>query len=370
MTYIYYQIKIQMSNTGDVMINKALLEHLKKYGKLKCNCNKDMPQDFIKSLELQDDEKINCGNSLAYFFKILKHAISAKKRGDKIYLVFGVGHHFGGSLKLYIKNIVVGLMFLIYKMFGVKMLKIGMTIGPITKAFGKTEKFRSRFIDYYYVRDTKSYELCKNFKINKVQLCPDMSWLYLAKTNRKLNDSNIITITLRDSTLNQVNNIYMDELINNCSKIVQKIIETSSKKMKIRFFYQVKRDKEFCKKVYNIFNDKYDCEFIDKQITLFELNEIYEDSAYNISNRMHSILLGYKYGSLPIALIDTKNHIKISQTLKDNKLDDFIIDVYDFNEQKVNNIINNRDKMYKKLIETEKQNSNEIVDILDKIFIK
>jgi len=80
--------------------------------------------------------------------------------------------------------------------------------------------------------------------------------------------------------------------------------------------------------------------------------------------------LGYKYGSLPIAVIDTEKHIKISQTLKDNNLNDFIVDVYSGNEQDVNKIIDNKNILFEKLVETEKYNTNKILEILNKIFLQ
>ncbi len=300
---------------------------------------------------------------------ILKKAIKAKKQNDKVYLVSGLGHQYGGNAKTYLKNISVGIIFALYKLLNVKIIKIGSSIGPITKFQGITEKFRSNFIKHYYVRDTESLNLCQKIGIKNAKLCPDMSWLYLNKKNKKINNNNVVSVTLRESILNEKDSKYVKKMIEKCDLILKEINKELKDNMKILFYFQVKKDYDFCKKAYEHFKDKYNCEFIDIQINLSGAINIYQNSSYNISNRMHSLLLGYKYGSLPIAIIDAQNHIKISQTLKDNSLDDFIVDVYSGNEEKIDYIIKNRNILFNKLIDVERRNTDKILKILDEIFI-
>lgn len=370
MNYIYYQTKTQFTNTGDVLINKALIESLRKYGKLRCNCEKEISKEFIQELEIKEDEKVVTKNVFSLFGDILKQAIKAKKNGDKVYIVSGLGHKWGGNFKINLKNMVAGIVSLFYKILGIKIVRIGMSIGPITNGLAIAEKFRSLFTHYYYVRDTKSYELCKKIGIKKVELCPDMSWIYLIGSSRVFNASNIVTVSLRESILNENNDIYKDEMFKKCGDILERIEKSMNQKIKVVFLYQVKQDKEFCKKAYELFSKKYDCEFLEEQINLFTAPEIYGKSILNISNRLHSILLGYKYGSLPIALIDTENHIKISQTLKDCELSELIVDVYNGKEEEIRNIVENKERLYKKLVSVENEKKAETIRILDKIFSK
>ena len=57
MNYIFYQTKTKFINTGDALINKALLDTLREYGKLQCNCSKEIPQDFIEEIGIKEGEK-------------------------------------------------------------------------------------------------------------------------------------------------------------------------------------------------------------------------------------------------------------------------------------------------------------------------
>lgn len=369
MNYIYYQTKTQFENAGDVLINKALIENLREFGSLKCNCSKSISNEFIKELGILDDEKIECKNGFSYMINIFKQSVKAKKNKSKVYIVSGLGHQWGGNFKTYLRNISAGLIFALYRLLGIRIIKIGMSIGPISKWQGITEKFRSKFINYYYVRDTKSLNLCNQIGIKKAKICPDMSWLYLNRKEKKLNNNNIISVSLRESVLNEKDNKYVEKMLEKCDLILKNLNKELDNKMKVIFYYQVKRDYDFCKKAYEYFKEKYDCEFIDNQFILSTVEKVYSKTSYNISNRMHSLLLGYKYGSLPIAIIDTEKHIKISQTLIDNNLNDFIVDVYNAEEKNIRDIINNKSGLFNKLINVEQESTNEILKILREIFL-
>ena len=367
MNYFYYQTKTKFINTGDALINKALLDTLREYGQLQCNCSKEIPDYFIKELGIKDDEKIETKSELGFVLDILKKSIKSKSKGDKVFIVSGLGHNFGGSLKKCVRNLIAGMLFPIYRLFGVKIVRIGMSIGPVTKLLAITEKIRSIFINYYYVRDTQSLELCKNIGIKKAKICPDMSWLYLKNEIRNENKNNTVIVNLRSSILHENSEEYVSCRISTCREILQNLNDSVNGKLHIIFTYQVLEDEEYTKKLYEIFKDEFECEFFDKQIRLEDAEVFYSKATYNISNRMHSLLLGYKYGALPIALIDTKKHVKIQQTLVDCGLPELAIDIYNGKKEEIVNIIENKDILFDKLLTVEKNKQKEIIDELDKI---
>ncbi len=370
MNIIYYQTKTKFVNTGDALINKALLDALRGFGKLKCNCSKDIPDYFIKELGIEDSEKISADNELGFVLEILKDARNAKKNNSKVFIVSGLGHNSGGSLKKCARNIVASLIFIVYRAFGVKTIRIGTSIGPISKLLAITENFRSKFIDYYYVRDTKSLKLCHSIGIKNAKLCPDMSWLYDLNGKRELIQNNNICVNLKSTIVSSSDaddKTYQQSMINKCEEIVKKIYSEDST---IYFCYQVLEDKGYCEYVYSYFKDKYRCILIDKQMRLGDAEEVYGKCGYNISNRMHSLLLGYKYGSLPIALIDQKKHTKIQQTMIDSGLGELSIDVYNGSTKEIENIVGNREKLADIVFKAEKDRQKDIFSVLDMIFGK
>lgn len=368
MNIIYYQTKTKFINTGDALINRALLDILRDYGTLKCNCSDDIPAFFIKELGIKEVEKIQNKTELGFVYTILKDAIRSKKENNHIYIVSGLGHNFGGSIKKCVRNLIASIIFYIYHLFGVKTIRIGMTIGPITKPLAYTEKIRGRFVDYYYVRDSKSLKLCHDIGINKVKMCPDMSWIFDKNSIRKQCKNNKICINLRKTIFDaEDDKFYQKKMLEMCDQILSII---SKKGDELIFCYQVQEDKEYCQEAFDYFKDKYSCTIISNQIRLIDAKRIYGSSSYIISNRMHSLLFAYKYGALPIALIDSKIHSKIQQTFDDCNLHELIIDVYSGTQKEVQYIVNHNESLYKKLIKVEMQKQDEIISTLDNIFHK
>lgn len=367
MNTIFYQTNTQFENTGDVLINRTLIDFLREYGKVKCNCSTKIPEEFLKELDIREEEKLICKGSMHYAWLVLKSSFQRKK-GDCIYLVSGLGHQWGGNRKVYCKNVISGILFAIFKAMGVRIIKIGFSIGPVTKQLAATERFRSNFISHYYVRDQKSYELCKEIGINKAMICPDMSWLYERKLVKEFNNGNEVCVCLRESILNETNPQYISAMF----RKIEEVLEIAGRKigddMKVFFFYQVKRDSAFAKQAYEHFKDKYDCVFIKEQVTIDTASTHYARFRYVISNRLHSLLLGYKYGTMPIAVIDSQNHIKISQTFIDNGLEDYLIDVYAENREKIERLVERDNDYYGKLLLAEKKNVELIQETLNSIF--
>ncbi len=371
MNYIFYQTKTKFSNTGDALINRSLIERLRNYGTLFANCTKDIPENFIKELGIEENERIEANSEFEFVKIIIKYAIKAHKEKGKVFIFSGLGDSFGGNKKAIIRNYIATLIFMIYRLFGVKIIRIGRSIGPITRSMAISEKVRSTFVNYYYVRDTASLKKCKDIGIKKSDLCPDMSWLYSANEKSNINDNNIIMINLRNSIFDDVDDKYVKNLIQKCKEVVQYFDKALNNKMEIILTYQVDEDREFEELIYNELKNDYKISMVSEKLSLKSAEKFYSKTIFNISNRMHSLLFSFKYGSLPIALIDTNNHVKIAATFKDCGLEELMIDLYNEKyEEKINNIIKNKGELFKKIKYCENNNRKKIIEILNNIFEK
>lgn len=191
-----------------------------------------------------------------------------------------------------------------------------------------------------------------------------MSWLYLKGQERKINETTTVILNPRDWG----NKSQENETILRIGEILKEFNKKMNKKMKLIFLYQVKKDKDISKRMYDHFKDTYQSEFVEEQVNLDTAKEYYCKASYNISDRMHSLLLGYKYGALPVAVIDTDKNVKIGQTFKDANLEKLIIDIYKGKTENVLQILENKDMLMNKLLDVEKDKQKEITNILDKIF--
>lgn len=371
MNHIFYQTKTYYSNTGDALINNALINELRKYGALYANCGADVPEDFIASLGILPEEKIVTKSEMAFITKIIKMALQCKKAGDKVFLFSGPGDLYGGGFRLVIRNLASGMIFPLFRILGVTIVRIGRSVGPISKMMAASEWLRGQFLSHYFVRDTKSLERCHGMGIKKTKYSPDLSWIYQSEHVRKVNQTNAVMVNLRNSIFDDVEQEFVEATLHSCEEMLTKMQSVMCGRMKIYVAYQIEEDQRFSKLVYEKLKTKFDTYYIDHRMTLGELERYYSSVDYHISNRMHSLLAGYKYGSLPVSLIDTNKHMKIAATFADCNFGDLLFDIYfPIDEKRLKDVMHRRETLLHKLFECEKAKSNEITNTLICVFGK
>ena len=86
-----------------------------------------------------------------------------------------------------------------------------------------------------------------------------------------------------------------------CLDIIHEVIERG---YEIVLYYQVKGDKEFMQSLYVEAGDDR-VSFRDDSLW-YENMDFYQDKAFVISNRLHSLLIGAVYGAIPIVFSDSQ----------------------------------------------------------------
>lgn len=371
MNYIYYQTKTLFSNTGDVLINRSLITTLRTYGIIRANCASSIPPTFIEALGVRQEEKIEAKSEWAFLSHILKAAVA----GNRVYIVSGLGHISGGGVKRMARNITACLLFMIYRLLRVNIVRIGFSIGGITKGLALTEFLRGCLVSDYYVRDTQSLSLCHSIGIKKAKLCPDMSWLYEGNGRRSYN----LTIGggKQNVLLNFRNRKWESRTLGGdddpLTKQILGILDCMRKKMDFTIIiaYQVAADYHYSQYLAQLLGEMYEVEFVKGQMDLDGAEALYGRTTYVISNRLHSLLLCYKYGALPIGLVDRNENMKIVSTFKDCGLGNLLINIGDNDarlDAVLSDIIAGKMKHYDYLVAVERQKRMEILDCLNSIF--
>lgn len=67
--------KNQIYNTGDVLINQALINELRKYGQLCANCSSSIQDEFIDELGILFNEKVVLSSRFIVSFGVIKMAL-------------------------------------------------------------------------------------------------------------------------------------------------------------------------------------------------------------------------------------------------------------------------------------------------------
>lgn len=369
MRYIFYQTKTYYTNSGDALINNALITALREYGQIYANCERGVPKEFLAMLNLLPGEELFSDSEVDFVQKILKCALKHRKAGDEVYVFSGPGDMYGGSYRMILRNIASGGIFFILRLVGVKTVRIGRSVGPVSKLMAISEWFRALFLTHYYVRDTQSLQRCRDMGIKKVRMCPDLSWIYHKDHSRKINHTQCAMVNIRNAIFDDVEQSFIDATLQQCEKVLHGINDELEGCLKVYVAYQTAEEDTFSRTVYEHLRENFDVELVDSQMKLDEFEKYYGSVDYHISNRMHSLLAGYKYGSLPIALIDTKKHVKIAASLNDCGLSELMVDINETSvDTKAHTFVRNREILLRKIFVCEEENCIRFKRVFSEIF--
>ena len=365
---IYLLPAIQYNNTGDVLINKILIEELRLYGDVIVN-DKDFPDWFFEELGVTENEKFS-NNHKESFFDNIKLSMNQNKSLQH-FLVIYPGHTSRSGWK---KSIVSDHGFLrtveYYKLKrkGLKFLRFGFSIGPFDIYNKIAEAFYTRVFSYYGVRDSKSHKLAKNALFYRPQLMPDLAWRYTFDGGNKEKEDYIV-LSFRSASFGK-NNV-SENLIPIISDL-KKILSSLDQTYKIKIAYQVLYDKEDAEEIYKVLKrDNFPVELIDEKLNLIQASELYKNAKFLISNRLHVVLLGLVQGIPAFPLVREDHNQKIINIFRDNNLSDYLLYLGDhaINPKKIPNILNNKEEK-NRLESIINKNSNIIKNVFKDVFEK
>lgn len=346
----FFTAQTQYENLGDLMIIKILLDNLRKYGTMIIN-EQGVPEWFCQELDLKDDEKASkYGNK----FSILMLVFALKAlfySNNEIYYILTPGHRFSTPIpktkidyfRYLIETIKQIISLALFKILGVRICRFGVSIGPFSKLDQLVERWKSKFMYLYSVRDTKSEDYANKLGINQVKIFPDLAWLmktpYASNKLVKLHDEYVI-FSFRNSTNSFGDpDIYKNSLFPVLDKIVSMVGKKWQKKLLIS--YQVDLDYEICKDISNRYKDDCNVIFLEEKINTQSMYDLYSRAYMIFSNRLHVLMFAMLCGSIPVAVVDTLKHDKITSIFSDAGLMRMVIDIS--NGAQISEILNEID---------------------------
>ncbi|CAM3031640.1 hypothetical protein DRF59_15440 [Chryseobacterium flavum] len=345
---IVYIVATQYDNVGDLLINKCLIDVLSKYGNVYLD-TQNVPDQFKKEL-LKDTENV----------KELKEITNKSFKGKGVVSLYfsnlGITHIFkspgpfgsAGNKKVFLKNMLIGLIFKIFKSKGVKSYLVGNDVHYTNEMDKKAVVFFSRNTDKILCRSYNNVEALKKLGVKNIDYIPDMCFGYSPK-NIDMFGSDEIGVSFR--RLNDEN--YHQKIL----EAIQNILETTDKK--ITFFYQVNHDFEYNHELFTYFKNNKNVSF-HKDCLKWDNISFYNRFSFTLSNRLHVLLLGMVYNVIPIGLLnkDSKTQ-KIIDIFDGVNLNNFLVseltpkavEEFTSREQKLKNIIKEVSLGQKKMIE-------------------
>ena len=368
---IYFQGNTQFENTGDVLINKSLIEIFRNYGNIVVN-DQNLP-DFYKSALGLKQEEFSTNAKGGFLRQLFKNAMKSRfKKGKRVVLVAGPpGHIFGNSKKKIKKNLEYTTFLVALTMMGVRILRLGFSMGPIGKQQAVSEKIRAWFTHHYLVRDSISLELAHSIGINKAKYFPDLAWMYNANgVDLSLEKKDEIIFSFRASIYkDDSGERYKENLINNLVYLMDHLKD----RFKVKITYQVLQDYGFCREIFEKLSGQgYAVRFMEEQVTLETAGNAYKNGAAIITNRLHGALLAAKYKVLPMVLTDIDKHLKIKGIYCDAGLQELLLEASWSNEElleKINLLLIKREAIIEKLGEIEQEYHAYSAESMQKIMV-
>ncbi|MCR9063524.1 MAG: polysaccharide pyruvyl transferase family protein [Cytophagales bacterium] len=353
---LFYKGYTQYENIGDLLINKALLNHFRKFCKIIVSDDKGMPEQYVKGLGLNDNERVTSGYS-SFYAILLQSAFKnfLIKKEQVYYLASPPGHQFENSFVVGLKYLLSGFYYMFLRVLGVRIIKIGFSIGPLSPMGKIGERFRSKFVNYYFVRDSISLQFVKDLGIQKAEFFPDLCWTYSPSGEGNLSspvengkEKFKIMFSFREAVHSDSSN---EEYGEGLLELLKAIVLEYKDAFCFEIVYQVTPDFEFSRLAYDKLGSLGDVSFREKQIHIEEAS-YYAQAALVLTNRLHVALLAQKFGCLPIIVTDIDKHVKIKGIFTDVKLGTLLIDSNQSMESSLaqfDEILKDRDKLMKEL---------------------
>lgn len=325
MNRIYFVPGSQTENTGDLLINKVAIQLVGKYGQVILD-DSDTDDWFLKELKGVNDlvlSEVTKGSLDIHLFRSLVKSLFSK---DNIYLLLPPGHASRLERKAAYSVIKKSVWFLFLKMLGLRLIRIGFSIGPFDKSNAVAESFHSRAYYFYGIRDSESMRIAEEAKIKKPHLFPDLAWSYHPPvTASDTEKGRYIILSFRSNTYGTIHDkSYLVPYIKRIRDILSSFADLN---LKIVISYQVKYDREASFMLKDALANDFDVEVIDKKLLLDEASRLYSEAYFILSNRLHVLLFALQCDTVSFPLIDEIDNMKIFNIWKDNQMNDSILDI-------------------------------------------
>lgn len=324
---LFYKGYTQYHNIGDQLINKSLLAFFRQFSRVVVS-DKGMPDYYTEILALQETEK-SSSQPLEFHLQLLKCAVKAifSPQQQVYFLASPPGDQSTTSNVTGLKYILSGLFYLLLYLLGVRIIKIGFSLGPLSPLGNIGERFRALFVRYYYVRDSLSLQYAQRLGISQAKIFPDLCWTFQPQTAplpaqaTGLDSRPKVLLSFRSAVHQDSADGYQQDLL----QLIQALVRQNADQYQFEIVYQVASDAAFSQQLHAAIQTDASIHFHDQQLGLANAN-YYQSAAAVLTNRLHVALLAAKYGCLPIIVTDINKHVKIKGIFIDAGLQSLLLD--------------------------------------------
>lgn len=371
MNLIFFQPAAQVINTGDILINRALLSLLRRHGKVVFN-DIGRPKWFVDECVESGDLLLSRLGERSMSKAIDRHLSLSRKTKDKIFLFFPPGHTSRKGFKrawLHLKQ-TMALAYLRFR--GCSIIRVGFSIGPFDFSNSLIESLSTWVYKVYGLREQNSLNLARRFLFRSVQYFPDLAWAFHVENEDTLSevDHEHVVLSFRSNVYGTVHDPSYLEHTN--EQLKNALLAVFSVDQPIQVVYQVGSDRDAMLDLTSYLSRYFNqVDFIDKCLSVKEAGEIYKSSMLVVSNRLHVLLYAILYHKQGIAVINPNDNKKITGIFHQNRLGRNLLDINSSKDVFVENfryLVENRHQQKAEFSRIKVENMNRIAMEIDKIF--
>jgi polysaccharide pyruvyl transferase WcaK-like protein len=316
----YFFARTQFENLGDRGIALALLREIAQYQPLRIiamNC----PADYCQQLARVPNSTLLYNPMQA--LRLLLHDLSA---GNSIFLAMKPGHLFGDRRQL-TKYLLQLLMLMLFKLLGARIVRLGASIGPLSRIIEPIEALSSKLYTHYSVRESLSFAYVRSIGCTNPKHFPDLGFLFepefldpLDKPEIAAKPRNFLAVSTREYE--------RAEHKSTAARAIKELMLTRPD-MELRFVAQVQFDVDSIRNLRAHFKRTTDTSIEWRGTDVNHLFSVYQATTFVLSNRLHVLLFAAKLGAIPVALISRVRDTKIVGIFLDCGLEDLLLDLDD-----------------------------------------
>lgn len=310
----FYSAKTQHENLGDAVINRELLNLLSLYGKVVVY-EGGMPKSFLITIGALSYTTIK--NKFKFIIALFFASIAQNKR---VYFVLNPGGFSGGcNFFSFMKGLLLISIYALLNVIGVRIIRLGASIGPFTPRRLFLEKIKNRLMYKNTARDPVSLAYAQENGIFDVDYFPDFAF--------KLPFPEILKNKLSAKNTKYFGFSFRFENINYDTKLKKKLISIAKSAPDKHFFFtsQVDFDVEYNKSLVDFFIENgFSAEYIECNEEL-SLMKFYQQADEIFSNRLHVLLFSLRHGTLSIPIVSEEKNKKIIGIYQDIGLDRLVL---------------------------------------------
>ncbi|MGF9567111.1 polysaccharide pyruvyl transferase family protein [Neorhizobium sp. JUb45] len=309
----FFSANTQYENAGDALINRELLKVLRRWGRVRV-AQSGAPEAFIKQLRLEPQELHYESRPALWLGAVLAGTKARFSRTERPYLALTPGDPGG----FFDRDVMLrGALMLMLTLAGVRIVRLGVSLGRMSRGRLRFEAFMSRFYAHIGIRDSNSLDLARTYGFRNCGYFPDFA-LALDPTEgfSKVDHHFNIAVSLRDDNLGQVDRAM---LVTKLDQVIDAV--SVNRPVSLHFVAQVGLDDAFARYLKDRYAGRIRSVMSEEQ-NIDRLTNIYSRADLIVSNRLHALLLASACGAVPLGLLFPESNVKIVGLLGDLGLGD------------------------------------------------